>query len=57
MPLGAGAKDLCNHTGQRLEACRHLLYNNTVSQAIRAALYFYLSHKKQVLISHGKTVA
>lgn len=33
-----------------------VLCNYTVCQAIRAALHFYLSHKKQVLISHGKTV-
>lgn len=30
--------------------------NYTVSQAIRTAFYFYLSHKTQVMISHDKTV-
>lgn len=33
-----------------------LFCNYAVSQAIKPALHFYLSHKKQVLISHGKTV-
>lgn len=56
VPLSIAPKDLVTKQGSIWKHTGSLVWNCTVSQASRGALYFYLSHKKQVLISHGKTV-